>query len=290
MVGIRLADGKFFPILSRDESVEKRLVLTTVKNNQPSAHIEICEFIEDENRQESIGLLSLEGIRPSPAGKPEIELFLKNDKTGTIDASAMHPDTGEVTSFSKFLDAGDAEEDFNIEPALLSSEGIALISNDPGLGSVRRSGSRPVLIISLILLLAVLALVLVFYSPFSIGRGNTADAEKAPRRGEQTDTEKLPAEKPAAEPAAAETAKEPVPEKPEPDRAPSSNTGAAVSETAARESGTWHYIDWGDTLWDISNSFYNTPWMYRKIADENQISDPDRILAGEKIFIRKAAE
>jgi hypothetical protein len=288
MVGIKLADGKFFPILSRDESVEKRLVLTTVKNNQPGAHIEICEFIEEEERQESIGFLSLDEIRPSPAGKPEIEFFLKNDESGTIDASAKHPDSGELTSFSKFLDKDGTEEDFNIEPALLSSEGIALIGGDTDLHSRRRGGSRPVLIISLILLLAVLGVVLVYYSPFSFGKRNAAVAAKDSDRSEQPEQAEVPAEKAAEVPAAVE--KEIVPEKADRSGSPSADTRSAVPEAAGPESGTWHYIDWGDTLWDLSNSFYETPWLYRKIADENKISDPDRILAGEKIFIPETSE
>ena len=44
-------------------------------------------------------------------------------------------------------------------------------------------------------------------------------------------------------------------------------------------------IKWGDTLWDISDSYYKTPWKYLKIADYNHIKNPDIIISGTKILI-----
>lgn len=51
--------------------------------------------------------------------------------------------------------------------------------------------------------------------------------------------------------------------------------------------GVWYKIRWGDTLWEISSSFYDNPWMYGQIAEENEIHNPDRIFAEESIFIPK---
>ena len=34
-------------------------------------------------------------------------------------------------------------------------------------------------------------------------------------------------------------------------------------------------IRWGDTLWDLADSFYNNPWLYKKIASSNNIKNPD---------------
>jgi nucleoid-associated protein YgaU len=53
------------------------------------------------------------------------------------------------------------------------------------------------------------------------------------------------------------------------------------------EDGVWYRIRWGDTLWGISSSFYNTPWFFNEIADQNDINNPDRIYAQDKIFIPK---
>ena len=49
--------------------------------------------------------------------------------------------------------------------------------------------------------------------------------------------------------------------------------------------GVWYWIRWGDTLWDLSNSFYRNPFLYGKIAQANNIADPDKILAQSKIYI-----
>ncbi|MBQ0003439.1 MAG: LysM peptidoglycan-binding domain-containing protein [Treponema sp.] len=44
-------------------------------------------------------------------------------------------------------------------------------------------------------------------------------------------------------------------------------------------------IKWGDTLWDISKTYYNNPWKYPKIAKYNGIKNPDHIISGTKIII-----
>ncbi|MBQ0052726.1 MAG: LysM peptidoglycan-binding domain-containing protein [Treponema sp.] len=46
-----------------------------------------------------------------------------------------------------------------------------------------------------------------------------------------------------------------------------------------------HHIRWGDTLWDISDSYYKTPWKYKKIAKYNKIRNPDLIISGEDLMI-----
>ncbi|WP_407424974.1 Hsp70 family protein [Treponema sp.] len=46
-----------------------------------------------------------------------------------------------------------------------------------------------------------------------------------------------------------------------------------------------YHIRWGDTLWDISESYYKTPWKYPKIADYNRIKNPDLIISGSDILI-----
>lgn len=44
-------------------------------------------------------------------------------------------------------------------------------------------------------------------------------------------------------------------------------------------------IKWGDTLWDISDTFYRNPWKYPRIANYNHIKNPDLILSGTEILI-----
>ena len=44
-------------------------------------------------------------------------------------------------------------------------------------------------------------------------------------------------------------------------------------------------VVWGDTLWDISNAYYRTPWKFRRIASYNGIKDPDKIIAGTWLLL-----
>ena len=44
-------------------------------------------------------------------------------------------------------------------------------------------------------------------------------------------------------------------------------------------------IKWGDTLWDIANTYYKNPWRYKEIARYNGIKDPDHIVSGTIIEI-----
>ncbi len=44
-------------------------------------------------------------------------------------------------------------------------------------------------------------------------------------------------------------------------------------------------IKWGDTLWDIADTYYKNPWRYKYIARWNGIKDPDVIISGTYIII-----
>lgn len=44
-------------------------------------------------------------------------------------------------------------------------------------------------------------------------------------------------------------------------------------------------IKWGDTLWDIADTYYKNPWKYKYIARWNGIKNPDYIISGTQIII-----
>ena len=44
-------------------------------------------------------------------------------------------------------------------------------------------------------------------------------------------------------------------------------------------------IKWGDTLWDIADTYYKNPWRYKYIARYNNIKNPDHIISGTYITI-----
>ena len=67
------------------------------------------------------------------------------------------------------------------------------------------------------------------------------------------------------------------------------NATAGIEEHITRtESGFYYTIQKGDTLWDLSQSFSNTPWVWPEMWQYNpQIKNPHLIYPGQKILIYK---
>ncbi|MDR2759110.1 MAG: LysM peptidoglycan-binding domain-containing protein [Spirochaetaceae bacterium] len=55
--------------------------------------------------------------------------------------------------------------------------------------------------------------------------------------------------------------------------------------TTIPRGGVPYKIQWGDTLWEISEAFYRNPWLYSHIARFNNIRNPNRIISGTTIRI-----
>ena len=73
---------------------------------------------------------------------------------------------------------------------------------------------------------------------------------------------------------------------PEPEKVVPKPTPVEEKKPETKKSADVKYqIKWGDTLWDISESYYKTPWKYPKIADYNNIKNPDLIISGKEILI-----
>jgi LysM repeat protein len=63
------------------------------------------------------------------------------------------------------------------------------------------------------------------------------------------------------------------------------STATPASTTTATSAGVTYRIRRGDTLWDLSSTYYRNPWLYPVIASANGIKNPDLIIAGARIFI-----
>ena len=64
---------------------------------------------------------------------------------------------------------------------------------------------------------------------------------------------------------------------------------AAESDgSVAHETGFYYTVQKGDTLWDLSQKFADTPWVWPEMWQENkQISNPHRIYPGERIRLHR---
>lgn len=57
-------------------------------------------------------------------------------------------------------------------------------------------------------------------------------------------------------------------------------------ETVEHEAGFYYTVKKGDTLWDLSDHFSDSPWLWPKLwSDNSQISNPHWIYPGERIRI-----
>lgn len=105
--------------------------------------------------------------------------------------------------------------------------------------------------------------------------GETAPAPAAMEAG-------APAAEPAA-PAASEPEARPAPVKRKPKLGP-------VGHDAAGQRGRIHTVASGDTLWDISDAYLGTPWVWPSLWQDNpEVPNPHRIFPGNKLWISPTA-
>lgn len=92
-IGIKVANGEFYPIVTENYLKKKRLVLTTVHNNQQSVQIDLYRSATKTMADASyIGSLVLENIKPRPSGDPSIELIISTNRSGHVVAEALDMD------------------------------------------------------------------------------------------------------------------------------------------------------------------------------------------------------
>ena len=93
-IGLKIANGEFYSILEENSPVKKRLVLTTVHDNQRSVQIDLYKsYARSMADAQYIGSLVMEKIKPRPKGEPSIELVISSANDGEITADAVELDT-----------------------------------------------------------------------------------------------------------------------------------------------------------------------------------------------------
>ena len=323
-IGIRLADGKFYSILEDGQPVKKRLVVTTVKDDQASVQIDVYRKVEeavDENTY--IGSLIIENIPPGPKGSPDIRLDLGLDEEGNLNAYALEVATGEHQTLTVSLKALAEEEKYEIpdfdfqDDETLSGTDYDTASTagddspfdfdipeseDSGSSTVGHSSSIPFSFEEeapedepegkkkasplLIGLLAAVAVIILFGLAYMIFQV-TADRAPAPPTTPttvQAPSAPAPVAVPAPAPAPAPAA---TPAPAPAQAAPVASPPASPPPTpgTAKAPGVWYKVRWGDTLWDLSIAYYRTPWLYANIARANKLANPDLIISGTWIYI-----
>jgi len=284
-IGIKLANGEFYPILDAGEPAKKRLVVTTVNDGQRSVQIDLYRgegpsVLNDDY----MGSLVIESIAPAPAGTPDIRLELELDDEGTLLSSATSPDTGEEQSLRVSLESLGEEKkyeipDFDLEEERTDSLPDEATSPEEGAGLLaaaakvredreRRASLLPYIAVALGVILLALAVWFLFLRP----SGSTS---AAPAAAKTAQVQPAPVPTPAATPASAAS--------PTPPPAPA--VAAAPAPSAPQGKELRYRLRWGDTLWDLAWVHYKDPWLYPRLAKANKIRNPDLIIAGTWIVI-----
>jgi len=305
MIGLKLADGEFYPVLEDAVAARKRLVVTTVQDGQRSVQIDLYRGEGSRvDGSEYIGSLVIEGIPDMAKGEPDIRMDLGLADDGTLTAFAQEASTGasqslkvslkslaeeekyEVPDFrfsgATPLTEAYADEDFEGTDSLPSQEDsaqlLAGVRDESESAGEEKPRSRTALFI-VIAIVAVAALAVLGFLFLKPGSRSAQVQEPVATAAPEPAPTPAPAEAPAPTPA------ETAPPAPAAQAAPEPAPAPAASEAPEKQPGVNYKIKWGDTLWELSYAFYRNPWYFGKIALANKIRNPDKIIAGRTIWI-----
>jgi nucleoid-associated protein YgaU len=285
-IGIKVADGSYYPVIEADFRGTRKLVITTAKDNQEKVQVDLYRGNGSSiSEARYIGSLTIENIAPAAQGEPEIELLIGIDADGQFFAEACDQTTGERQRFDTSL-AGSTGRDTFVEPefSLEGESGEAREFEEPPLTGedypVGEKDRREETVhrrapnILLLVLFVVLGIALVGAIAYFVYRAVSGPViPPLPTTGAAAPAQHAPAPAPAAPAPAPAPAAASVPASPAP--APAAPSPGSVT----------YRIKKGDTLWDISATYYRNPWLYPRLARANSIPNPDLIFAGTRIII-----
>lgn len=336
-IGIKLADGSFYPILS-DTIRSQKLELTTVRDKQETVQINL--FRKDEGL-EYIGSLIVEDIVPKKAGESTINLSLEIDNEENLKAEAFDAESGSKQSLKVSLatiDPNSQLSDFSLSD-FDGSDTNAHFAQSPSENQVsekeesiddeekeEKNDSKKKFPLWALILLCLLGIAILILAVLLLTRSCTnpaagivskvpseesgslststvpvpSDEEIAKQNAENQDTDlsgtlsdttnnendssgnKTDTGTETSEVASNETGKS----KSDEQTTVTAGTAATGNQLSANTDGSVRYLlKWGDTLWDLAETFYRDPWKYTIIAEYNKIKDPSYIIAGTYIDI-----
>jgi nitrate reductase NapE component len=288
-IGIKVADGSYYPVIEVDFTGTRKLILTTAKDNQDKVQVDLYRGNGSSiSEARYIGSLTIENIPPAAQGAPDIELLIGITEEGQLSAEACDQSTGECQRFDtslagttgrdtftepEFSLEAESEEGLDLEEPPLTGEDYPVGEKDRREETLHRRSPN----ILLLVLFVVLGIALVGAIAYFVYR-----AISGPTIPPLPTTSAAAPAQPAPDPAA------PAPATPAPAAAPAAAPAPAspAPAPAAPSPGSVSYrIKKGDTLWDISATYYRNPWLYPRLAKANSIPNPDLIFAGTRIVI-----
>lgn len=127
IIAVRTANGSFVPVLDSSSRTRRRLVLTTIRDDQTSVQIDLYRAADEGMESaEYVGSLMIENIEAAVNGQAEIVLLLGVDEAGNLNATATDKNSGEYQSLSVSLEALDQEGGYDLPDFELSDEELTL--------------------------------------------------------------------------------------------------------------------------------------------------------------------
>lgn len=95
MIGIRLADGKYYPVFDESERKRKRFVLTPANDNQQIVHVLFFKSDNDSfSDAQLLGSVNLDNIPPGLKDEREISIVIGLDDNDSLEVSARDESGG----------------------------------------------------------------------------------------------------------------------------------------------------------------------------------------------------
>ena len=236
-IGLKIANGEFYPILKENSQERKRLILTTVHDKQRSIQIDLYRSSSRTMTDAHyIGSLVMEKLKSQPKGQPSIELVIASSENGDINAHAVDLDGGTTgpQSLSVSLKTLDEtkHDDYEIADSDLQ-DGLAAPNGlyEPPAGAMKKDKTWiPKLVsVAVILLILILAAWILFSlcGP-QINLANIQALFQRPQAAEQTSPPAVSQQTPPAVQA-------PVPETPAQTAAPPATPPPVVQTPTPQE-------------------------------------------------------
>ena len=136
-IGIKLADGSFYPVMEEGSAQKKTLELTTAHNNQTCVMVDLyrsktCSMDDAEY----IDTLKIENLNEHPNGEPSIAFDVDLDENGELSYSIADPETGstsnsEITLVSRTVEERLQADDYSIEESPAAEEPVEESAEEP---------------------------------------------------------------------------------------------------------------------------------------------------------------
>ncbi len=256
-MGVEVEGGRIVPIMDAEAQARAHAVFTTAADHQRRADIRIYYREGESGDWQAVETLVVGNIADCRAGEPDIDFYAEKAPDGSLilKTQAVSPPRRPLGKAARCL-------------LLLFLAGALALAVVFLLRPAPRRPREAVLPPS-----STVAKPLVRTDPDPEARVQPA-ASAAPQPAAQL--EPAPVEQPAA------PASSPPAVQLEPSPAPQPTPQPAQQVTGEEKE---YLVQWGDTLWRITESYYGDRSLYPELAERNLLADPDLIISGQSLFL-----